>query len=170
MKTSDLKNSAKTGMQNQLHVLNEVRRCKCVSNAELSRTFKVPAASTLRILTGLESLGCIRKSTAQRKNKSVGKPAVYFEISPKAAGTIAVDVGMAYTRFAMIDYSGEVSNYIERETQQLGPDYAENIAKYINKIVNKSGLAQDRLVAVMAISGSVSKSFIRTVFLPEHIG
>jgi glucokinase len=168
MKTSDLKNSVKTRLQNQLHVLNEVRRRQFISNAELSRIFKVPAASTLRILLGLEALGCIRKSKTYKEKKRVGKPAVYFEISPDFGGVITVDSGMLFTRFAVIDYSGKISHYKELKTNEMLPAYAETVAEEIKALVRKSGISEDRIALVTGISGGISKDCLRTVFLPEN--
>lgn len=167
MKTSDLKNSAKTRVQNQLHVLHEIRRQQFISNAELSRTFKVPASSTLRILAGLEAQGIVRKSKRKKNTKNVGKPALYFEISPKAGAIIAMDSGILFTRFAIIDYAGNISHYKEIRTDDIVSNYAEVIAEEIKGLINKSNIPKDRFVAVLGISGSISKGFLRTVFLPK---
>lgn len=166
VKTSNLKNSVKTRLQNQLHVLNEVRRRKFISNAELSRIFKVPAASTLRILLGLEALGAVRKSSSFKEKKRVGKPAVYFEISPDFGGVIAVDAGILSTRFALIDYSGNISNYKELKTDDIISNYAEVLAGEIKGLINKSGISANKLAIVIGVSGIISKGRLRTVFLP----
>ena len=168
MKTSDLKNNVKTRLQNQLRVLDEIRRREFVSNAELSRSFKVPAASTLRILSGLESLGCIRKSSTHKHNKSVGKPAIYFEISPKAGVIIAIDTGMLFTRFAIVDYSGNISEYKEFKTADILSDYAEAIAEEVKKLIKKSNISKENIIVVLGVSGSIAKGNLRTVFLPEN--
>ena len=168
MKASDLKNSVKTRLQNQLHVLNEVRRQQFISNAELARTFKVPASSTLRILAGLETQGVIRKSKKQKNTKNVGKPAIYFEISPDAGRVIAIDAGLLFTHFAIIDYAGNISNYKKIKTGDIVDNYAEMLAEKIKELINKSTINKEACVVALGVSGSISKGFLRTIFLPEN--
>jgi len=168
MAISDLKNSSKMRIQNQLNTLREMRRRKQVSNAELSRIFNVPQTTTLRILSGLESLGCISKVTGGKQKKKVGKPAVEFEINSAAGAVIAVDAGVRNTSFAIVDYTGNISAYEELITKDIISDYVGRIAEKVNKLKAQTGLTNELISIVIGISGSVSKTHIKTRFLPEE--
>jgi predicted NBD/HSP70 family sugar kinase len=166
MGSGEFRNNSKTKVQNQLNVLSELRRCGFVSNAELSRIFKVPPTSTLRILSSLEELGCIRKSFTEKNRGKVGKPAAYFEVSPDAGVVIVVDAGVLKTTFAIVDYAGKISGLKVLETADIIQNYAEAIADEISMLKGKCALQEERIVVVVAVSGSVSGNILRTRFLP----
>lgn len=167
MASGEFRNNSKTKVQNQLNVLSELRRCGFVSNAELSRVFKVPPTSTLRILSSLEELGCIRKSFTEKNSGKVGKPAAYFEVSPDAGVVIVADAGVRTTAFAIVDYAGNISGLNVVETADIIENYAEAIAGEINILKEKCGMSEERIAVVVAISGSVSGNILRTRFLPS---
>ncbi|MBN2643604.1 MAG: ROK family transcriptional regulator [Victivallales bacterium] len=166
MDSGEFRNNSKTKVQNQLNVLSELRRCGFVSNAELSRIFKVPPTSTLRILSSLEELGCIKKSFTEKNRGKVGKPAAYFEVSSDAGVVMVVDAGVRTTAFALVDYAGKISGLKVLETADIIQNYAEAIADEISMLKGKCDLPEEQIVVVVAVSGSVSGNILRTRFLP----
>jgi N-acetylglucosamine repressor len=105
----EILNSSSSNQGNLAAVLKQLRINGTQSNAELSRTFKVPAGTTARHLKYLEEMDLIRKaSPVPKEDKTVGKPPVLYEINPDIDSIMAVEVNKHKIRIAGADFRGRI--------------------------------------------------------------
>ena len=164
----------KTGNNKFLKQFNET------SLLELIRTNKQISKADLAQLTGLSPTACgIIVSNLLEKNyiseagigiSTGGRRPNLYELTPKSYFSIGVDIDIDYTRFILMDITGQVE-YRDKIPSGLAQSVSESIKLVegkLHQIIHEHKIKEDRLLGVgISIPGMVDNITHEVIFAPN---
>ena len=126
-----------------------------ISRAELARGTGLSKQTISGVMRELEQEGWVH---AQGQIQgAVGRSAVMYAMRPRAAFVLGIDLGGTKLHVALADLSGEiVAETVEPTAPEGGIDVVEQIGRMADQLIERAGLARQRLLGgVMGSPGVV---------------
>lgn len=151
-------------------VLRAIMENAPVSRAELARMTGLSKQAMSEIVRDLEAEGWVRETG--KTQGAVGRSAINYEVEPRKAIILGVDIGGTKLHAAIADLSGGIiEEVIEPTDSRGGPHLIDQIARLTQAMLDKASVPADAVrMGVVGIPGAVHPKARRITMVPNIPG